>query len=352
MRALRLLQWQSDPVLVDDAPVPQAGDGQVVLKVAAAGACHSDLHIMYDFPEGAVPWGPPMTIGHENTGTIAEVGRGVTGWQVGDRVAVHGPWGCNRCAACEEGADNYCAFPFHADNSAIGGGIGLDGGVAEYMLVPDPRHLVRVPDDLDLVDAAPLTDAGLTPYHAVKLSLPKLTPGSSVVVIGVGGLGHMGVQLLSALSGATIIAIDTRPEALELAGRCGAHHTVLAGEDTTAQVKDLTGGLGAEAVIDFVGVDQTIALGVSLVHIRSDLTIVGAAGGTFGIGIYTAPYETNVRSTMWGSRPELAEVLSLAALGKITPIYEQYPLADAVKAYQNLHANSVVGRAVIVPEAG
>jgi alcohol dehydrogenase, propanol-preferring len=349
MRALRLMQWQSDPVVVDDAPMPVAGPGQVVLKVAAAGACHSDLHIMYDYPAGMFPWGPPMTLGHENTGILSEIGAGVTGWQVGDRVAVHGPWGCGQCGSCVEGADNYCANPFHAPNSAIGGGIGLDGGMAEYMLVPDARFLVRVPDALDLVDASPLTDAGLTPYHAVKLSLPKLVPGTNVVTIGVGGLGHMGIQVLAALSGATITALDTRPEALQLATDCGAHHTILStGEDVATQVKDTIGG-PADVVIDFVGVDQTIALGVALSRIRGDLTIVGAAGGTYGVGIYTAPYELNVRSTMWGTRAELAEVMALAAIGRIHPIYERFTLADSLAAYQKLHHNDVRGRAVVVP---
>ena len=349
MRALRLMQWQSDPVVVDDVPVPTAGPGEVVLKVAAAGACHSDLHIMYDFPAGMFPWGPPMTIGHENTGTIHSVGAGVSGWQVGDRVAVHGPWGCGHCAACGEGADNYCANPFHASNSAIGGGIGLDGGMAEYMLVPDARFLVKVPDALDLVDAAPLTDAGLTPYHAVKLSLDMLVPGTNVVTIGVGGLGHMGIQCLAALTGATITALDTRPEALALATECGAHNTVLStGDDVATEVKDLIGG-PADVVIDFVGVDATIALGVALSRVRGHLTIVGAAGGTYGVGIYSAPYELNVRSTMWGTRSELAEVMALAAVGKITPIYERFSLDDSVTAYKKLHSNNVRGRAVVVP---
>jgi len=349
MRALRLMQWQSDPVLVDDAPVPHAGPGQVVLEVAAAGACHSDLHIMYEHGDGVFPWGPPMTIGHENAGVICEIGDGVTGWKVGDRVAVHGPWGCGRCTACGAGEHNYCADPFHAPNGAIGGGLGLDGGMAEFLLVPDTRFLVRVPDSLDLVDAAPLTDAGLTPYHAVSISLGRLPPGSNAVVIGVGGLGHMGIQVLSALTGATITALDTRPEALELATECGAHHTILStGDDVATQVKDTIGG-PADVVIDFVGVDATIALGVALSRIRGDLTIVGAAGGTYGVGIYTAPYELNVRSTMWGTRTELAEVMALAAIGKIHPIYEQFSLDDSLAAYQKLHHNHVRGRAVVVP---
>ncbi len=221
--------------------------------------------------------------------------------------------------------------------------------MAEYMLVPDARFLVKVPDALDLVDAAPLTDAGLTPYHAVTLSLPKLVPGAHVVTIGVGGLGHMGIQVLAALSGATITALDTRPEALQLATECGAHHTILStGDDVATQVKDTIGG-PADVVIDFVGVDQTIALGVALSRVRGDLTIVGAAGGTYGVGIYTAPYELNVRSTMWGTRAELAEVMALAAIGKIHPIYERFTLADSLRAYRKLHHNDVRGRAVVVP---
>src|SRR5215207_2250731 len=193
MRALRLLEWKSEPELVDiDEPEP--GPGQVVVKVGAAGACHSDLHLMHDFDAGALPWGPPFTLGHENAGWVHALGAGVASVEVGQPVAVYGPWGCGRCERCRLGAENYCENPAAAPVPGGGGGLGLDGGMAEYLLVHDARHLVALPDGLDPVHAAPLTDAGLTPYHAVRRSWPKLAPGTTAVVIGVGGLGHVGVQ--------------------------------------------------------------------------------------------------------------------------------------------------------------
>ena len=164
------------------------------------------------------------------------------------------------------------------------------------------------------------------------------------------GWATWAIQCLSALTGATITALDTRQESLDLAIECGAHHTVLStGEDVAAQVKDITKGRGAEVVIDFVGVDATIALAVSLGRIRGDVTIVGAAGGTFAIGIYSAPYEMTMRSTLWGTRSELREVMELAALGKIKPVYEEFSLTDSVLAYKRLQSNAVRGRAVVVP---
>ena len=350
MRAVQLLAWQTEAQIVD-VPVPTAGPGQVVIKVAGAGACHSDLHIMHMMSDGMFPWGPPFTLGHENAGWVHEIGAGVEGFNTGEPVAVHGPWGCGSCTRCKSGIDQYCTDQLAAaGNGAFGGGLGLDGGMAQYMHVHDARHLVRIPGTLDPVAAAPLTDAGLTPYHAVKLSLAKLVPGSTALVIGVGGLGHMAVQFLRALTGADIIAADTRQEALDLAVGCGATATVLtSSDDAAAQVKEATGGRGCEVVLDFVGVDATMALGVASGRQLGDLTVVGGAGGTYPMGLYTVPYEMNMRSMYWGSRSELAEVLALAARGDITVTYTEYQLENALQAYHDLEAGQVKGRAVIVP---
>lgn len=348
MRALQLTAWQTTPQL-NEVPEPEPGPGQVVIKVGGAGACHSDLHVMHDYPPGMIPWELPFTLGHENAGWVSAVGEGVGHLEVGAPVAVYGPWGCGRCARCGTGMEIYCEDPAQALVAGGGGGLGASGGFASHMLVPDPRFLVPLPDGLDPVQAAPLTDAGLTPYHAVRRSLPKLLPGSTAVVIGVGGLGHLGVQVLKALTATKVVAVDNRESALALARECGADVTVHSGDDAAAQVRAATGGRGADLVLDFVGVDATLALGAAVVRMMGDLTIVGAAGGSLGVGFYTTPYEASVQSIVWGSRGELAEVLDLGARGLLRPKVTTFALEDALEAYRLMEKGELEGRAVVVP---
>lgn len=349
MKAVQITSWHSDPVLVEvDAPTP--GPGQVVIKVAGAGLCHSDLHLLHDFGDGMFPWGPPFTLGHETSGYIHQLGEGVSGWSVGQPVAVYGPWGCGHCPACDRGQDTYCYSPLDGYGQAFGGGLGVDGGQAEFMLIPDARQLVAIPDGMDPVAAAPLTDAGLTPYHAVKLSLPKLLPGATAVTIGAGGLGHMGVQIIKAMSAASVITLDTKQAALDLATECGADMVVRAdAEDAVAQVREATKGRGADVVIDFVGSDASLKTAAAVASVQGDFTIVGVGGGTFPMGLFGVPYECAVRSIYWGTRKELAEVLTLAAHGDISPVYSTYSLDKALDAYKAMEAGTLRGRAVIAP---
>jgi propanol-preferring alcohol dehydrogenase len=226
MRALRLVEWKH-PAELTEVAEPEPGPGEVRVRIGGAGACHSDLHLMDDFEGGLLPWGPPFTLGHENAGWVESIGAGATGVEIGEAVAVYGPWGCGRCHRCAQGMENYCV---HQADGPAGGGLGLDGGMAEYLIVPDARLLVPI-GDLHPADAAPLTDAGLTPYHAVKRSLPLLGPGSTAVVIGAGGLGHLAIQIVAASTPAQVIAVDRRVEALQLAEAVGADRSVLAGDD-------------------------------------------------------------------------------------------------------------------------
>jgi propanol-preferring alcohol dehydrogenase len=348
MRALRLLEWKSEPRL-EEVPEPTPGPGEVVVKIGAAGACHSDLHLMDEFEAGTVPWNPPFTLGHENAGWVHALGDGVSGLEVGQPVAVYGPWGCGVCPRCRLGVDPYCENPAGAPVPGGGGGLGLDGGMAEYELVPAARHVVPLPDGLDPVQAAPLTDAGLTPYHAIRRSWPKLPPGSYAVVIGVGGLGHVGIQILKATTSARIIAVDTRPDALRLAQEIGADETLLSGKDTADEIRKITGGRGADVVLDFVGADPTVRLGAAAARTVGDLTIVGIGGGTLPVSYFSVPYELSIQSTYWGSRPELTEILDLGARGLVTPKVTTFPLAEANTAYQRLREGSLEGRAVIIP---
>ena len=192
-----------------------------------------------------------------------------------------------------------------------------------------------------------MREFGTTIAH---LGAERLQGIDEVLVLGVGGLGHMGVQFIEALSGADIIAVDTKQEALDLAVACGAEYTVNSGDaDAAAQIKEITKGRGCDVVLDFVGVDATIALGIASSRIQGDMTVVGAAGGTYAYGLYTAPYELCLRSTYWGSRSELAEVLALAERGDITVTYTKYSIDEGLQVYKDLEAGKLKGRAVIVP---
>lgn len=345
MRALQLPEWKHDPEFVDVAE-PEPGPGQVVIRVGGSGACHSDLHLMHDFEAGVLPWGPPFTLGHENAGWVEAMGPGAHGVEVGQPVAVYGPWGCGRCHRCRQGMENYCER--QAEIGVMGGGLGLDGGMAPKMLVPSSRLLAPL-GDLAPAEAAPLTDAALTPYHAVKRSLPLLVPGSTAVVIGAGGLGHMAVQILSALTPTTIIAVDQRKEALDLATDLGAHHGVRAGDDAVEEIRQLSHGRGADVVLDIVGADATLALGAAVTRPLGHLTIVGIGGGTLPISFFSIAYEVSVATTYWGSYPELLEVIAMASAGQIHAHVQTFRLDEATAAYQALEEGTLGGRAVIVP---
>lgn len=347
MRALQVTKWHHDPELVE-VERPDPGPGEVVVKVAAAGVCHSDLHILGELGD-AVPWPLPFTLGHENTGWIDELGPNVTGLEVGQPVAVYGAYGCGSCERCLVGISNYCEDPLHAPMPGGGCGLGMDGGMAEYVRVPGPQYLVALPDGMDPVVAAPLTDAGLTPYHAIRRSTAQLVPGSTAVVIGVGGLGHLAVQILKATTAARIIAVDAKEEALKLAAECGADTAIEAGPQAAGEVRAATKGRGADVVLDFVGNDETLATAAACTRTLGDLTIVGIAGGTLAYNFFAVPYEVSVQSVYWGSRSELAEVLDLGARGLITPEITTWPLAEAPDAYRALRDGTINGRAVVIP---
>ena len=337
MKAVQLVRWQSEPEL-RDVPVPEPGPGEVLVEVRGAGLCHSDLHIM-EWPEGTMPWSVPFTLGHESAGVVAAVGPGARR-EVGEPVLVYASWGCGACRNCLLGEENRCV----ERPARPGGGIGLDGGLAEYLLVPSARLLVGI-DGLDPVHAAPLADAALTPYHALKTSLHRLHPGTSVVVIGVGGLGHVAVQLVRALSAARVVAVDVREAALELARAAGADETVLGGD--AAEVRAAAGAHGATLVLDFVGSDSTLALAAAVIGTGGHVTPVGLAGGTFPMA--GLPLEWSVSRISNGTIPELHEVVELARRGDIRLEVEPLPLDDALEGYRRMRDGELVGRAVAVP---
>ncbi|MFI6619676.1 NAD(P)-dependent alcohol dehydrogenase [Streptomyces sp. NPDC050528] len=344
MKALQYRTIGAAPEVVT-VPDPEPGPGQVLLKVTAAGVCHSDIAVM-SWPAESFPYDLPLTLGHEGVGTVAALGAGVTGVEEGNSVAVYGPWGCGTCAKCAEGKENYCLRA--AQLGIHPPGLGAPGAMAEYLLVDDARHLIPL-DGLDPVAAVPLTDAGLTPYHAIKRALPKLVPGSTAVVIGTGGLGHVAIQLLRALTSARVIALDVSEDKLRLARQVGAHETVLSDAHAARAVRDLTGGVGAEAVFDFVGADPTVRTAGAVAAVEGEVAIVGIGGGALPVGFGHLPFEVSVNAPYWGSRSELAEVLALARSGAVSVHTETFTLDEAPLAYERLHAGKINGRAVILP---
>jgi len=345
MKAYQLTEWEH-PAELREVDVPEPGPGQVLVKIGGAGACHSDLHLM-EWPPGMLGFDVPFTLGHENAGWVAAVGAGVEGLDEGEAVAVYGPWGCGRCRACRLSAENYCEH--QEEIGAFGGGLGLDGGMAEYMLVPSPRLLLPL-GDLDPREAAPLSDAALTPYHAIKRSLHRLVPGSTAVIIGVGGLGHMGVQILRALTPARIIAVDISEEHLKLASEVGADHCVRAGEGAAAEIREITKGRGAELIVDMVGSDDSLALTAGVSKFESDQTIVGLHGGKFEFTFGALPFEAVMCIPYWGTAVELMECLDLARQGKIHVHVEHFSLDEAPQAYEKMREGHLDGRAVISPD--
>lgn len=347
MRAVVFEQYQSPPVLAEVAR-PEPGPGEVLLKVAGAGACHSDVAVFREFDEehGPAQLRPSFVLGHENSGWVEEIGPGVgIGIEVGAAYLVYGPMGCGHCPACSRGQDTYCENAATMPHLAVG--LGRDGGMAEYVTVP-ARNLVPL-GDADPIAAAPLSDAGLTPYHAIKKSLPVLQRGGAIaLVIGLGGLGQLAVQIIRALTGATVIATDTKPDAMRRAEESGAV-TVPGGPDQAAGIRELTGGRGVDAVFDFVGVAPTIALAMGSVALQGRVTVVGIAGGAYEWGFYSVPYEVELTSTYWGTIEELHEVVALYRAGAITPDVEVFSLDNALEAYRRLEAGELSGRAVVAP---
>ncbi len=347
MKAYQMVGWQQPPEF-RDVSVPEPGTGQVLIKVGGAGACHSDLHVM-EYPDGTLPYAMPFTLGHENAGWVEKIGPGVEGFSVGDPVAVYGPWGCGHCYNCRVGAEIYCHNAENVNSGAAGGGLGLDGGMAPYMLVQSSRFLVPLAS-LPPKEAAPLTDAGLTPYHAIKRSLPLLTPQATAVVIGVGGLGHLAVQILRALTSSQIVAVDIAEDKLALAAEVGADATAISNEDAPAKIAELTKGLGADLVLDMVGADATMAMAGQMAKKLGHLTVVGAAGGSLPFSFFGVPTECSMATTYWGSLPELMELIALAERGRIKSHNTYYSLDQVEEVYDIMRAGKLQGRAVIVHE--
>ena len=345
MPAYRVVDWQQPPALVE-TEVPEPGPGQVRVRVAGCGLCHSDI-TMTQMPEEfglALGWQAPFTLGHETAGWIDALGAGVAGFAEGDAVALASPASCGACRWCLRGQENACP------NGLVGRGYGRDGGLATHVLVDDIRGLLPI-GSLDPAIAGPLTDAGATSYHAVHRVAPHLHADSTVVVQGLGGLGAFVVQILRATTDARVVGIDPNPERRAFGLELGAHD-VLEGVDaeTPRALREVLGAAGADAVIDLVGTDDTIRTGVGALAAGGALAVVGAAGGTLRRPWYgTLPRDGAVFTFQGSDLADARAVLVLADEGRITVPVDTFTLDEVEAAYEAMQAGTLRGRAVVRP---
>src|SRR6266702_2349693 len=284
----------------------------VIVRIGGAGVCRTDLHIVEGIWRSKVDVKLPYIMGHENAGWVEAIGPGVEGVKVGDSVICHPLVTSGHCFAGR-------------------------------------RSLIKLPKSLAPKDVAPYTDAGLTAYRAAKKASRHLLPGEYVAVIGAGGLGHIGIQVLAALCAAEIIVIDRAAKSLELAKECGAHHVVKADGNEVEAVLALTSGRGAEAVIDFVGEGDAIAKGLSMTANGGYYYIVGYGGKIERPTIDMITTEKTIVGNLVGTYAELVELMALADRGLVDLRTKEYRLSQANDALHDLHHGRIHGRAVLIP---
>ena len=349
MRAARLYEYNEDigtePLKLEEVEEPAAdGPLDVIVKIGGAGLCRTDLHVI----EGQ--WAPltginlPYTPGHENAGWVEEVGSAVSNVEVGDAVIVHPLITCGLCRACRAGDDMHCenqAFP----------GIDSNGGFAQ-LLKTNARAVVKLPEGVEPQDVAAHADAGLTAYHAVKKAVPMLHPGTQAVVIGAGGLGHIGIQSLKALCATEIIVVDQSEEALEAAKKLGADQTVVADGSHVDTVTEMTDGQGAEVVLDFVGEKGAQVDGWNMTHAAGSHFIIGYGGKIEIPTIDIISTERNIIGNLVGTYNDLSELMTLQAQGKVSLQTHTYSLDEINDAVNDLNNGRIPGgRGILIPEA-
>ena len=343
MKAVRLHRYDERPT-IEDVPEPTVdGPYDVVVEIGGAGLCRTDLHIVEGQWADRSGVALPYTLGHENAGWVREVGGAVEHVQPGDTVILHPLATCGFCRACRAGDDVHCessAFP----------GIDADGGMAE-LLRTSARSVVKLAPGTQPADVAALADAGLTAYHAVKKATPLLHPGSTCVVVGAGGLGHIGVQCLRALTAASVVVIDVNEGALELALGWGADQTVLADGAQVARVLELTDGKGAEVVLDFVGERGAERDSWQMTRRAGSHFVIGYGGTIEVAAIDVISTERNVVGNLVGTYNDLAELMVLAQTGRVTLHTRPYPLEAVNEAMDDLDAGRLQGRGILVPAA-
>lgn len=343
MKAVRLHAYNERPA-VEEVPEPEITDpSDVIVRIGGAGLCRTDLHVMQGMWREDIGIDVlPLTLGHENAGWVHDVGNGVTHVQVGDPIICHPQMTCGVCIPCRSGDDMHCKdskFP----------GLDTDGGFAE-LLKTNARTVVKLPDGLEPKAVAAHADAGLTAYHAVKKAAKMLDAGTYAVLIGAGGLGHIAIECLKAMSPTRMVVVDVSEEALKLAEHWGAHHTVLADGNQVDAVKEITGGQGAEAVIDFVGEFGVIDYAKKMVGGHGSYFVVGYGDELRIPAIQVIFNEISFVGNLVGTYVELVELVTLARQGLVTLQTQEYPLEAANDAMTDLENGQLRGRGIFVPE--
>ena len=341
MRAVRLHEYDKRPT-VDETPDAQiTSPTDVIVKIGGAGLCRTDLHLVEG--QWAEKTGTPLpfTLGHENAGWVHEVGSAVEHLSPGDTVILHPQATCGLCRACRAGDDMHCLNSFFP-------GLNTDGGMADFLRTGQ-RAVVKIDPKLQPADVAALADAGLTAYHAVRKAVPLLYPGTKVVLIGAGGLGHIGIQALKALTPAEIIVVDRSEPALELAKSIGADYGVLANDRQVQEVLELTDGNGAEVVIDFVGEQGAERAGVGMLRRAGSYFVIGYGGAIDVPTIDIISTEINFVGNLVGTFNDLDELMTLAAQGKVKLHTQTYPLDAVNDAMDDLDGGRLRGRGILVP---
>jgi D-arabinose 1-dehydrogenase-like Zn-dependent alcohol dehydrogenase len=343
MRAARLHEYTDDTsnaLSVEEIDTPTSSQSDhVLVEVAGAGWCQTDNHVLQGMLTDFTSL--PMTPGHENAGTVVETGAEVTAVAEGDSVICHPAITCGICPACRYGNEMYC------ENLQFSG-LTTDGGFAEYLLTSE-RSVVRL-DSIDPVDIAPHADAGVAAYHAAKKAIADVKPGDHVAVIGIGGLGHIGIQLVETLSGGVPIAIDTKAEALALAERLGAAHTVDPTDtDVPDEIAAVTDGRKVVQVLDFVGSDETLGLGPAILASGGDHHVVGYGGHVHVPAMALVASEVSFRGSFVGTYTDLYELVRLVELGELELVTTRYDLDEINTVATRLERGEIEGRAVITP---
>lgn len=341
MKAWRLKQYNEPLVYeeIDDVTITDPTD--VIVKIGGAGVCRTDLHLIEGVWAETLGTPLPFTIGHENAGWVHAVGSHVTNFKVGDPVIVHPVMSCGKCLSCRAGEDMHCEnlkFP----------GLTVDGGYAEYLKTSE-RALIKLEDNVKPSDVAPLADAGITAYRAVRKAVPLARPGARVLLIGMGGLGHIAVQLMREMGNAEIIAMDQNEHRLNMALEYGADQGVRAGDRDVNDVRGLTRNVGVDLIIDFVGTDETHAKSMEMLRKGGTYFVVGYGGALKVPSLNIINNEFNIIGNLVGNYNELYELMQLYARGKVKLHCTQYDLKEANQVLDMLDAGQINGRAVLVP---
>jgi alcohol dehydrogenase, propanol-preferring len=351
MTSARIHEYKKS-LVIDRISKPIITQGEEVLvRVGAAGLCHSDLHLMSGEWQDAIPVRLPLTPGHEIAGWVEDVGDSVPNFFIneGDLVAIFGGWGCGVCRYCKNGDEHLCSFPRWPGLSSY------EGGFSEHILVPSYRFLIKVDKrfGIDPEELAPLTDAGLTPYRAIKKIRHLLGPDKSIAVVGIGGLGSYGIQYAKIIGqSANVIAIDIDDTKLELAERFGADHVIntTKSKNLRSAIMNINEGRGIDVVLDCVGTENTISDSIGVLSKGGTLVVVGLFGSQIRMPLVQSVInEYHLYGSLWGNYNELCEVIELAKRGKIKHSIQKFALDDINEAITLLRDGQINGRAVIIP---